>query len=101
MSKIARLFTIDYEIYEKAQAAHLNMSEAAENGIRHELIRIGGDIKTVEEIIVEREMKETQRKVKEAEWEATKALANAQGKLCADENSPDLINVSKFMRKRK
>lgn len=101
MTKTTKTFTIDIDIHAKAQAAGINMSEAAENGIRHELIRIGGDIKTVEELLVEREMKERQRKVKEAEGEAARALAHSQGKMCVDENSPELIDVSKFMRKRR
>lgn len=100
MSKIARLFTIDVDIYEKAQIMRFNLSEAAENGIRHEIIRRGGDVKTIDEILAEREMKERQRKVKDAEGEAAKALAHAEGKMYVDENSPDLIDISKFQRKR-
>ncbi len=101
MIKSHSTFTIDADIIEKARAAGINMSEAAENGIRHELIRIGGDIKTLEEILVEKDMKERQRKAKDDDWEATKALSGAQGKLCVDEKSPATIDVSKFMRKRK
>ena len=100
MSKIARLFTIDFEIYQKAQASGINMSEAAENGIRHELVRIGGDVKSIEELLVEKEMKERQRKVKEVEGEAARALAHAGGKMYVDENSPALIDIRKFQKKR-
>lgn len=99
MTKTTKAFTIDYEIYAKAQAAGINMSEAAENGIRHELIRIGGFIKTIEEIRMEREIKERQRKVKEAEAEIAKYEAEAAGKMYVDEKSPPLIDLSKAMRK--
>jgi len=34
MSKIARLFTIDYEVYDEARRQGINLSEAAEFGIR-------------------------------------------------------------------
>lgn len=90
---------VDYEVYAKASAAGINLSEAAENGIRHELIRLGGDVKTIQELKVEREIKERQRKVKEAEIEAEKALCLAEGKMYVDEKSPALIPVKKFMEK--
>ncbi len=100
MTKTTKTFTIDIDIHAKAQAADINMSEAAENGIRQELIRIGGDVKTVDELLVEKEMKERQRKVKEAEGEAARVLAHSQGKMYVDEKSPDLIDISKFQKKR-
>lgn len=100
MSKIARLFTIDFEIYERAQASRINMSEAAENGIRHELIRTGNDVKTIEEILIEKEIEERQRKVKEDEGEAARVLAHSQGKMYVDENSPALMDIRKFQKKR-
>jgi len=101
MTKTTKTFTIEYDIYTKASAAGINLSEAAENGIRHELIRTGGNIKTIEELRVEREIKERQRKVKEAETEAKKALCLAQGKVYVDEKSPMLIPVKEFMKKGK
>lgn len=100
MSKIARLFTIDVDVYEKAQVMRFNLSEAAENGIRHEINRLGGDVKTIDELLVEREIEDRKRKVKEAEAEAAKALAHSQGKMYVDENSPAEIDIRKFQKKR-
>jgi Post-segregation antitoxin CcdA len=99
MTKVARLVTIDYEVYAKARAAGINVSQAAENGVRHELIRIGGSLKTVEELNVEREIKERRRKVKEAEAEISKYNAHAAGKMYVDEKSPTLIDISKHIKK--
>lgn len=100
MTKTTKTFTIEIEIYEKAQAAGINMSEAAENGIRHELIRIGGDVKTVEELLAEKEIKERQRIIDDAENEAARALAHAEGKMYVDENSPAIIDIRKYQKKR-
>lgn len=95
-----RSVMIEYDVYAKALAAGINISQSAENGLRHELIRIGGNIKTIQELQVEKEMEERQRKVKDAENEAARALALAQGKMYVDENSPNVIDISKHMRKR-
>lgn len=103
MVKAHSTFTIDSEVINKASAAGINLSLAAENGIRHALIRMGGDVKTADEIAIEREIKERQERVKKAEEaakiEADKALAAAQGKIYVDENSPAQIEISQIMKR--
>jgi len=100
MVKIMRTVMIEQEIYNKARAAGLNLSIESENGLRHALLRIDGTTKTIEELAIERDIKERQRKVKEAQIEMEKAQAAAEGRMYVDEKSPMLINVKTFTKRK-
>ncbi len=91
--------SLDVEVWEKAKVSKINMSECAENGLRHEIARLGGDIKTIDEIRVEQEIKEKAEAAKQAAYDLKIAKAKAEGRMVVDENSPDLIPMNKFQRK--
>ena len=74
MSKISRNFTVDDEIYKKARIMRLNMSQAAEAGLRQELAWMGGDIKSMDELLIEAEIEAKKRIIAQAEKDATNCL---------------------------
>ena len=54
MVKISRNVTVDVEIYTKARIANINLSAAAEEGMRSELARLGHGKKSTDELFEEK-----------------------------------------------
>jgi len=94
MPKFHTNMTIEGEIVEKAKAAGINLSEAAERGIRDALRSRGHDVETIEEI--RRKSREAERRIQEEaarrDEEAKKAYA--AGHVVVDENTPPMFRAN-------